>query len=100
MASNPHRGCAVSGVQGLRPAKPDRTHWGIENKLYRTLDVRFREEDSRVRNANAAQNLNVIRKVAIDFLKADRMKRHTFKKKLRTMMWNEEMRQHIIIGKS
>ena len=76
-----------------------RTHWGIENKLHWTLDVRFREDDSRVRNANAAQNLNVIRKVAIDLLKADRTTRHTFKKKLRTLMWNDEILQHIIIGK-
>jgi len=76
-----------------------RTHWGIENKLHWTLDVRFREDDSKVRNVNAAQNLNVIRKVAIDLLKADKTSRRSFKKKLLTMTWNDEMLQHIIIGK-
>ena len=76
-----------------------RGHWGIENKLHWILDVRFKEDSSRVRNAAAAQNLDVIRKVAIDLLRADRTTRHTFKKKMRLMMWNDEMLQHIIIGK-
>ena len=76
-----------------------RGHWGIENKLHWILDVRFKEDSSRVRNAEAAQNLDVIRKVAIDLLRADRTTRHTFKKKMRLMMWNDEMLQHIIIGK-
>lgn len=61
--------------------------------------MRFREDDSQVHNENAAQNLNVIRKVAIDLVKADRTTRHTFLKNLRTMIWNNEMLQHIIIGK-
>ena len=34
-----------------------------------------------------------------DLLKADRTTRRTFKKKLRTMMWSDEMLQRIIIGR-
>ncbi|MGN0844767.1 MAG: hypothetical protein ACI4QT_06060 [Kiritimatiellia bacterium] len=44
---------------------------GIENKLHWTLDVRFRARTTPVcATANAVQKLNVIRKVAIDLLKA------------------------------
>lgn len=76
-----------------------RSHWGIENKLHWILDVQFGEDGSRVRNADAAQNLNVIRKVAVDLLRRDRTTRHTFKKKRQIMMWKDEMLQHIIIGR-
>ena len=48
--------------------------------------MRFKEDSSRVRNAEAAQNLDAIRKVAIDLLRADRTTRHTFKKKMRLMI--------------
>ena len=52
-----------------------------------------------MRNADAAQNLNVIRKVAVDLLRRDRTTRHTFKKKRQIMMWKDEIFQHIIIGR-
>ena len=68
-------------------------------KLHWILDVQFGEDGSRVRNADAAQNLNVIRKVAVDLLRRDRTTRHTFKKKRQIMMWKDEMLQHIIIGR-
>jgi len=34
-----------------------RAHWGIENSVHWVLDVAFREDDSRVRKGNGAQNL-------------------------------------------
>lgn len=46
-----------------------RGHWGVENGLHRTLDVTFKEDEHRVRRANAAANLTVIRKLALMFLK-------------------------------
>ena len=69
------------------------------HKLHWILDVQFGEDGSRVRNADAAQNLNVIRKVAVDLLRRDRTTRHTFKKKRQIMTWKDEMLQHVIIGR-
>jgi predicted transposase YbfD/YdcC len=43
-----------------------RTHWGIENQLHWVLDVAFREDDSRVRQGHAAQNLAVLRHMALN----------------------------------
>jgi len=34
-----------------------RTHWAVENDLHRSLDVAFREDDSRVRQDQAQQNM-------------------------------------------
>ena len=79
--------------------KAIRAHWGVENKLHWVLDVEFGEDSSRVRKLNAAENLNTLRKFAIDFLRKDRTTNHTFKKKRRIMMWNDEMLQRIIIGR-
>ena len=37
-------------------AKAVRSHWGVENKLHWTLDMTFREDESRIRRDNAAEN--------------------------------------------
>ena len=49
-----------------------RAHWGIENQLHWVLDVAFREDDSRVRQGNADQNLAVMRHMALNLLKQEK----------------------------
>jgi predicted transposase YbfD/YdcC len=46
-----------------------RGHWQIENKLHWTLDVAFREDESRLRADNAAENFTVVRHVALNLLR-------------------------------
>ncbi|SDZ73079.1 Predicted transposase YbfD/YdcC associated with H repeats [Arachidicoccus rhizosphaerae] len=46
-----------------------RSHWGIENKLHWTLDVAFREDQSKKREGNAAQNFSLMTKVALNLIK-------------------------------
>ena len=46
-----------------------RNHWGIENNQHWQLDISFREDDNQVCNRNAAQNLAVLRRLALSFLK-------------------------------
>jgi predicted transposase YbfD/YdcC len=48
-----------------------RGHWGVENGLHWCLDVSFREDANRTRDANAGANLGVIRRVAASLLKQD-----------------------------
>lgn len=48
-----------------------REHWGIENSLHWLLDVAFREDDSRVRIGNAAANLALVRKIALNLLQQE-----------------------------
>ena len=46
-----------------------RNHWGIENNLHWQLDVTFGEDANRVVQRNAAQNLALVRRVALSLLK-------------------------------
>jgi predicted transposase YbfD/YdcC len=54
-----------------------RGHWGIENNLHWQLDVTFREDENRVHNPNGAQNLALLRRLAVGLLK-----RHPSKKSI------------------
>lgn len=58
-----------------------RSHWGIENQLHWCLDVTFNEDGCRVRTGNAAENLNVIRKIAMNLLKINTSRKLTVAKK-------------------
>lgn len=46
-----------------------RQHWAIENNLHWVLDVVFNEDAHQLRDRHAAQNLNVLRKMAIPLLR-------------------------------
>jgi predicted transposase YbfD/YdcC len=47
-----------------------RAHWSIENNLHWQLDVVFHEDDARTRKDYAPQNLAVLRRIALDILRA------------------------------
>jgi predicted transposase YbfD/YdcC len=46
-----------------------RNHWGIENNLHWQLDVSFAEDDNRVTKRNGAENLSMLRRIALMMLK-------------------------------
>lgn len=46
-----------------------RNHWGIENNLHWQLDVSFREDKNRVSKRHEAENLGLLRKLAMTLLK-------------------------------
>ncbi len=48
-----------------------RLHWDIENGLHPCLDVAFREDASAVRLRQAAANLGVLRKLALNLFRLD-----------------------------
>ena len=49
-----------------------RTHWHIENKLHWVLDVAFGEDDSRIREGHAPQNMAILRRLALNLLKQEK----------------------------
>lgn len=56
-------------VRGARIAECVRQHWGIENGLHWTLDMSFREDESRIRHRRAQENFAWLRRTALSLLK-------------------------------
>ena len=53
-------------------ASATRKHWGIENSLHWCLDVGFREDECRIRKGFAAENMAVVRHIALNLLKNEK----------------------------
>lgn len=66
-----------------------RTHWGIENCVHWVLDVAFREDDSRVRKGNGAQNLSTLRHLALNLLKHEKTAKCGTKAKRLKAAWDD-----------
>lgn len=67
-----------------------RKHWQVENCLHWTLDVTFREDHQRKRNANAAQNFAIIQKIALNLVKSDKANKGSLKTKRLRAGWDEK----------
>jgi predicted transposase YbfD/YdcC len=63
------RGSAERYGQALRG------HWGIENHLHWQLEVSFGEDNCRVQRRNGAENLSIVRRLALALLKRHADKR-------------------------
>ena len=51
-----------------------RSHWAIENRLHWSLDVVFNEDKACIRNDNAAENIDILRKWALAILSRTKTK--------------------------
>ena len=63
-----------------------RQHWSIENSLHWVLDVTFQEDQMRTRKGNSAQNLTVLRNIALNILKKDSSKASLRQKRYRAAL--------------
>jgi predicted transposase YbfD/YdcC len=66
-----------------------RDHWGIENRLHWILDVVLDEDLARTRKDHGAENLAILRRLALNIVRADTSK-GSLAGKLRKAAWNDE----------
>jgi predicted transposase YbfD/YdcC len=75
-----------------------RTHWQVENSLNWVLDVIFREDDSRIRKGNGAQNFAVLRRIALNLLKRETSVKRSIQGKRFLAGWDNDYLRLILFG--
>jgi len=75
-----------------------RGHWGIENSLHWCLDMTYREDESRVRNRNFADNLSWLRRLTLSLIKQHPGKESNIMKR-RMAGWSVDYLMQILTGK-
>lgn len=68
--------------------KVARSHWEIENKLHWVLDVTFDEDHSRVRKGHGAENLSLLRKLALNLVKKEKTSKRSMNGKRLKCSWD------------
>jgi len=63
---------SLPGDDAERIGRLIRRHWGVENGLHWSLDMGFDEDHSRVGKDHGAENLAVLRRIALNLLKQDK----------------------------
>lgn len=79
-------------------AESVRSHWKIENSLHWQMDVTFREDYCRARIGYAAENLAIIRRLALNLLKRDVSEKKSIRRKQLLCNWNKDYLLHITMG--
>jgi predicted transposase YbfD/YdcC len=86
-----------SNEPGERIAAAIRAHWAVENSLHWVLDTGFAEDLSRVRHENAAANLAVLRRIALNLVRADTSP-GSLKAKRKRAAWDDNFMQKVVVG--
>jgi predicted transposase YbfD/YdcC len=79
-------------------AQAVRKHWGIENQLHWSLDVTFREDQSRLRTGHGAENFAVLRHIALNLLRQEPSTKSLPRKRLACAL-NPDYLLKVLLGK-
>jgi predicted transposase YbfD/YdcC len=82
-----------------RFARAVRGHWGIENTCHWTLDVTYREDQSRIRNVHMRENFAWLNRFTLSLLKQHSNK-SSIAMKRRHCAWNDTFLIEVLAGKA
>ena len=74
-----------------------RAHWGIENRLHWVLDVSLDEDLCRARKDHAPENLALLHRLALNFLRANRDK-GSLRGKINRAGWDDRFLLQVLAG--
>jgi predicted transposase YbfD/YdcC len=77
-------------------ARAVRGHWSVENACHWTLDVTFREDDSRIRERVLGNNINWLYRFTLSILKQHPDRRHSLIMRRRLCGWSEKFLMEVI----
>ena len=75
-----------------------RSHWGIENELHWTLDLAFDEDRCRVRKDHGPENFALLRHIALNLLKQEKICKRGIKGKRLLAGWNQDYLLKVLAG--
>jgi predicted transposase YbfD/YdcC len=75
-----------------------RGHWGIENQQHWVLDVQFGEDACRTRNDHSAENLALIRRIALNVLRHNGPPRDSIRRRKLRAALNDDYRLRLLFG--
>lgn len=84
------------GSDAQRFAKAVRAHWGVENDLHWSLDIALCEDESRIRQRQAAENFAVLRHIALVRLKNETTLKRGIKTKRLKAAWDKKYRARVL----
>lgn len=82
----------------VRFAQAVRQHWGVENALHWVLDVSFREDDCRIRQGHGAQNMAVLRHMALNLLRREPGHKRGIKARRKRAGWDRDYLFQVLTG--
>lgn len=90
----------ITSLQYNSPLIPSaiREHWGIENKLHWVLDVVFNEDQCRIRDERAAENMSILRRIALNIIKSDSKSRSSVRARRIRAMWSAEYLETLLFS--
>lgn len=84
-------------VGAKRFARAVRGHWGIENSCHWTLDMTFREDESRIRDRTLRENFAWLNRFLLSLLKQHPSKNSVVGKR-RGCAWNDDFLLQVLTG--
>ena len=75
-----------------------REHWKIETSLHWCLDIAFREDESRIRQGNGAENFAILRHIALNLLKQEDTAKIGIKNKRLKAGWDGVYLEKVLAG--
>jgi len=79
-------------------AQAVREHWGVENSLHWVLDVSFREDECRIRQGPGAQNLAILRHMALNLLRRETGHKRGIKARRKRAGWDRDYLFQVLMG--
>ena len=73
-----------------------RKHWAVENSLHWTLDVTFREDESRIRKEASPENYAIFRHIALNILRNNTSIEASIKRKKHMAALDDKVRTKLI----
>jgi len=89
--------CSI-GAGAKKYAEAVRGHWAIENSLHWVLDVVMSEDKARNRKDNSAQNMAIIRHLALNLMKNDPSINLSLKQMKKKMEWDHDYAMALVFG--